>query len=74
MLRNLCAEMVRHNVTIGDIRKSIGKTEKTAREKVNGKTDFTFPEAMRVRDDNFPGMRLEYLFAKESAGQEGAAQ
>lgn len=71
MLRNLCAEMARHNVTIRDIRRSIGKTERTAREKVNGKTDFTFPEAVRVRDDYFPGMTLEYLFARDA--NEGAA-
>lgn len=67
MLRNLRAEMVRNDITVYDIHKTIGKTERTAREKVLGKTDFTFPEAIKVRDAHFPGMPLEYLFANDDA-------
>ena len=41
---------------------TIGCSEKTARNKINGETDFTYPEAEKVRNSLFPGMRMEYLF------------
>ena len=41
---------------------TIGCSEKTARNKINGETDFTYPEAEKVRNDLFPGLRMEYLF------------
>lgn len=59
---NLKAEMQRNGLTIKDIMQTIGCSEKTARNKINGDTDFTFPEAERVRDALFPGLRMEYLF------------
>ena len=48
--------------TVRDIMRTIGCSEKTARNKINGETDFTYPEAEEVRNRLFPGMRMEYLF------------
>lgn len=65
MTRNLSAEMVRYGVSISDINRVIGKTERSTRDKINGKFAFTFPEAIKIRDTFFTGMSLEYLFATE---------
>lgn len=64
MHKNLNAEMVRFGVSLDDIRVVIGKTGRTARDKVKGRVAFTLPEAVRIRDKYFPGMSLEYLFAE----------
>ena len=58
--------MLRYNVSLRDIQSVIGRTERTARNKVNGKCDFTFPESEKIRDAFFPNMRLEYLFSFEA--------
>lgn len=60
---NLKAEMQRNGLTVKDIMSTIGCSEKTARNKINGETDFTYPEAEKVRNVLFPGLRMEYLFA-----------
>ena len=74
MMRNLKAEMERYGVSIHDIHVLIGKTERSARDKINGKATFTLPEAVKIRDTYFRGMSIEYLFAPEpsSATQHSA--
>lgn len=62
-MRNLLAEMTRYGVTFMDLSKTMECTEKTVRNKVNGQTEFSVGEAMRVRDTHFPGLTLEYLFS-----------
>ncbi len=62
-MNNLKAEMVRSNVSNFDIQRILGCGERTARSKISGETDFTFPEVLKIRDAYFPGLRLEYLFA-----------
>ena len=59
---NLKAEMQRNGLTVRDIMEAIGCSEKTARNKINGDTEFTFLEAESVRNKLFPGLRLEYMF------------
>ena len=61
-MKNLKAEMQRNGLTVWDIVETIGCSEKTARNKINGETDFTYPEAVKVRNRLFPGLRMEYLF------------
>lgn len=61
---NLKAEMQRNGLTVKDIMSTIGCSEKTARNKINGETDFTYPEAEKVRNVLFPGLRMEYLFCQ----------
>ena len=67
---NLKAEMQRNGLTVRDIMNTIGCSEKTARNKINGETDFTYPEAERVRNKLFPGLRMEYLFRPQPTTQE----
>ena len=61
-MQNLMAEMTRSNVRVSDIQSLLGCTEKTVRNKLNGKTEFSVNEAMLIRDTYFPGLRVEYLF------------
>ena len=65
MLRNLKAEMERYGVSVRDISTLTGKTERSARDKVNGRATFTLPEAIKIRDTYFQGFSMEYLFAEE---------
>lgn len=62
-MSNLSAEMARFGVSVYNVQAVLGCSEKTARNKVNGSTEFTVAEAMKLRDAYFPGLRLEYLFA-----------
>lgn len=63
MLRNLEAEMARKSITNADIAKAIAKDERTVRNKTSGKSQFTFPEVVKIRDTFWPELTLEYLFA-----------
>ncbi len=67
MFHNLEAEMARENITVPMLSKCIGKTERATRNKLNGKTQFTWPEVQAIRDSFFPEMDLRYLFEKKPA-------
>ena len=66
MFPNLRAEMVRHNVTASDISKVTHKTDRNIRDKIAGRGDFSLTEIYAIRDTFFPGMKLEYLFARNT--------
>lgn len=61
-MNNLKAEMERYGITILDIQQLLGVSERTVRNKLSGETDFTYPEALNIRDTFFPNLRMEYLF------------
>lgn len=63
MLKNMKAEMVRNGITTEMVMDVLHRSEKTTRDKINGRSDFSFDEAVRVRDALFPGLALEYLFS-----------
>lgn len=65
MHRNLKAEMVRRNKTINQLALEIGVSEKTLRNKINGDTDFTLPEAQTIRRILEPDLSLDELFEIE---------
>ncbi len=67
MTVNLVAELVKKGVpaqrVAKEIAQTIGVTEKTARNKINGITGFTVPEAVKINEAWFDGgQRLDYLF------------
>ena len=64
MLRNLKAEMARNGVSTEMVMTVLGKSDKTTRDKINGKSSLYLSEAMKIRDSFFPGLSLEYLFSK----------
>lgn len=64
MLYNLRAEMARRNITSSDISRVVRKTDRSVRDKIKGKRDFTLTECTVIRDTFFPNLSLEYLFSK----------
>lgn len=66
VLINLKAEMCRRNLTAKDVGAIIQKSDKTTRDKINGKSGFSVEEALKTRDALFPGLDIEYLFANFS--------
>lgn len=71
MLNNLRAEMKRSGLNSMNIASAIGRSDKTVRDKISEKSQFDVYEAMSIRDKFFPGMTIEYLFARDQ-GQSGA--
>lgn len=65
-LRNLQAEMARHGIRCGTIATVIDKSERSVRDKVSGKRDFTLPEVFAIQRELFPESTIEYLFADTS--------
>lgn len=65
MYRFLRAEMVKSNIPVYKLAQEIGVAEKTLRNKLNGETDFTWQEALKVRKIVNPEMELEELFQTE---------
>ena len=59
---NLKAEMARAGVSKEDIKNLLGCSLRTIDNKLDGITDFTLPEAFKIRDCFFPSLRMEYLF------------
>lgn len=64
MFPNLNAELSRYNIDAKGFAMIIESSEKTARNKLNGTTDFTLPEIRKVAA-RFPGYTIEYLFSTE---------
>lgn len=65
-MKNLIAEMARYGIKCKDIQRILKCSEKTARNKIKGITDFTYPEAENIRNEFFPTLPLEYLFSNET--------
>lgn len=65
-MRNLQAEMARFRVSKSDIKLILNCSDKTVDNKINGVTDFTVPEALKIRDTFFEGFRIDYLFAPDT--------
>lgn len=70
MLNNLRAELVRKGFSVpaAGIASVLGCTEQTARKKLNGKSPFTVPEAVKIIETFFSkdGFSIEYLFSQMS--------
>lgn len=64
-MKNLLAEMVRNGVTNANIQSLLDLSERAVRMKLNGESPFLYLEIEKIRDAYFPGMRLEYLMARE---------
>lgn len=62
MYRNLLAEMARYNVSRKDIADALGVRYATIVEKINKKYDFTYSEALAIKNTFFKDCNLEYLF------------
>lgn len=57
--------IMKAGITIKKLASDIGVSEKTLRNKLDGVTDFTWPEAQAIRDIVSPGSEIETLFATD---------
>lgn len=70
MLSNLKAELVRKEMHPEKAIEAVLRcTYKTARSKLNGKSDFTVPEAVKIVNCYFPNEKVDFmqLFADTSS-------
>lgn len=65
MYRELLGEMFKKGLNKNDLAKEIGVAEKTLRNKLKGKTDFTWSEVKKIRDIVAPNYTIEELFEKD---------
>lgn len=61
-MKNLCAEMARYGISNSDIQNLLNCSLRTVTNKLTEETDFTIPEALKIRNTFFPNLTLEYLF------------
>ena len=69
MLNNLRAEYIRKGIVpYKGIMHALGCSERTARNKLSGRSPITVPEAYRIitSDFNNDGLSIEYLFREAS--------
>lgn len=64
MYRVLRAEMMKAGISVAVLADRIGVSEKTLRNKLNGTTDFTWPEALTIKRIINPKGSMEELFQK----------
>lgn len=64
-LSNLEAEMKRKGISRSDIAKTLNVSYRTIHSKFNGKSEWSYADCVKVRDEYFPDMLLEYLFQIE---------
>ncbi|MEC0271898.1 XRE family transcriptional regulator [Peribacillus frigoritolerans] len=62
MLKNLKIEMLRSDVKPAQIAEFLNRRYATIIDKLNGHYDFTFKEALKIKNEFFPEHSLEYLF------------
>ena len=68
MLNNLKAEYVRKGLNpLKRIQEVLNCSERTARNKLNEVTKITLPEAITIRNTDFPNANIEWLFATDAA-------
>ena len=65
MLTNLDRVRKEKNVSIVDIADLLNLRTATVSDKINGKYDFKFGEALKIKQKFFPEYELEYLFDPE---------
>ena len=61
MFPNLTAELEKMKISTKDFAFRLGISERTARNKLAGKTEFTLAEGVKI-GSMFPDEKLDYLF------------
>ncbi|MFS7200603.1 XRE family transcriptional regulator [Carnobacterium divergens] len=66
MLKNLEVALSEKKITRSQVASILGYTRyATISDKIEGKTTFSFDEALKIKRAFFPEYELEFLFAKE---------
>ena len=61
---NLKVEMVRKGLLGKDLASFLGVTQNTLTNKLNGRSEFTLPEAKKIHSEYFKDIASEYLFER----------
>ena len=69
---NLRAEIARRGIKKTAMARCIGVTDRAFYNKLSGISTFTWPEACKIRDQFFPDMEKDVLFADAQRPGEGA--
>lgn len=64
MLINLKNALLQKHITVRGLADFLGIAEKSAHNKLAGKTEFTYPEAQRISQELFPEYNITYLFSR----------
>ncbi|WP_339246783.1 helix-turn-helix transcriptional regulator [Paenibacillus sp. FSL R10-2796] len=62
MYSNLRVEMLKKNITVSDIAKTLQKRRSTVGDKINGRYRMHVDEAFAIKDAFFPESSIDYLF------------
>ena len=66
MLKNLEKALTEKNITRTQVASALGyKRYTTISDKIEGKTQFSFDEAVKLKKTFFPEYELEYLFTND---------
>lgn len=64
MYPNLRAELTRRGLTMSEFAKRIGMSPQCLSYRMNGKRNFTYPEALRIKKELGVDIPLEILFCE----------
>lgn len=67
MYKNLRYAMTVKNVTTKQMSELLDISEKTAFNKIHGKTEWTYKEVFKLRQFMFPEYDVDWLFSKDVA-------
>ena len=62
---NLKGEMAKRNITIREVSELLEIHRNSVSNKLDGNSNFSIDEAVKIRDAFFPDMKIESLFDKE---------
>ncbi len=62
---NLRAEMARANIGIKDLMVVTGKSRPGVSNNLNGRGKFSIDESLAIRNNLFPDLTIDYLFASD---------
>lgn len=62
---NVRVALSQKNISMKALAQFLGVSEKTIQNKIQGDTDFTFPEAKRIKKELLPEYDYDYLFATD---------
>lgn len=66
---NLKAEMARSNVGVKDLMVVTGKSRAGVSNNLNGRGKFSIDESIAIRNNLFPEISIDYLFASDEDTQ-----
>lgn len=69
---NLNAELKRYDITQDEMAERIGRRPETVNRWLNGKNKMPVEACFQIKEQLFPSMSVDYLFAEEPITHQGA--